>query len=74
MIVQNSTSNQIFYSISSPGSADCGTIDAGQATEVGYNNQTDVNVSLRPIDTSEFSVTIPQTGTGKVVTVGLYFE
>lgn len=74
MLIQNSSPDNIFYGISNPGSADCGTINANDAQEVNYNNQSNVNVFISPDGGAKtFSITIPQTGTGKVVTVGMYF-
>ncbi|MFO1044697.1 MAG: hypothetical protein U0941_23230 [Planctomycetaceae bacterium] len=74
MLIQNCSPNTIFYGISNPGSADCGTIDANQTQDAGYNNQSNVSVVISPLGgSSSFPITIPETGTGKVITVGLYF-
>lgn len=74
MFIQNSTPGELFYTVSSPGSVDCGTINSGQSQDAGYDNQTNVKVEVSPVTASVFSINIPETGTGKVVTVGMYFE
>ena len=74
MIIQNSTQNEIFYAISSPGQGDCGNINANKEQEVGYDNTSDVSVNINPVGTSVFSIVIPQTGTENSVTIGMYFN
>jgi hypothetical protein len=74
MKIQNQTQNELFYTISSPGTVDCGKIESEKIIDVGYNNSTDVRVWLSPVDSKSLQVVIPQTGTGKTVTVGMYFE
>jgi len=80
MKLYNNTDNQVFYSINSPGTADCGNIAAGGVTDMPYyDNQATVNVGfeVQPTATNPsppFSVTIPQTGTGMAVTIGIYVE
>ncbi len=72
----NNTANEIYYGIEMAGGGDCGTITAGDTVDLpGYDNQTDVVVKLTatPVP-SPFNVTIPETGTNTVVTVGLYQE
>ncbi len=74
MLIQNSSPNTVFYGVSNPGSADCGTINANDSQEVGYDNQSNVYVFVSPDPgVKTFSINIPETGTGKVVTVGMYF-
>lgn len=76
MKLYNNTANEAYYSISYPGAGDCGTIAAGDTLDMPfYDNQTDVNVTFTAVPApSPFDVTINNTETGKVVTVGLYFE
>jgi hypothetical protein len=78
MDIYNNTPNEAFYGISYAGAGDCGTIEAGATVSLpGYDNQTNVSVDLSctsPQVPSPFNITINDTGTGKVVTVGLYFE
>ncbi len=76
MKLYNNTANEAYYSIGYPGAGDCGTITAGDTLDLpGYDNQTDVTVAFTGVPVpSPFDVTINNTETGKVVTVGLYFE
>lgn len=77
MKLYNNTSNEAFYSIGYPGAGDCGTIAAGDTIDMPfYDNQTDVTVAFTSAANapSPFDLTINNTETGKVVTVGLYFE
>lgn len=80
MKIYNNTQNEIGYTISSPGDADCGTIQAQQTADFPYLDNTD-NVSLgfvalppEPRGVAPYSVTIPQSGEGMTVTIGLYQE
>jgi hypothetical protein len=81
MKVYNNTPNQIFFSISSPGAGDCGTIDSGDTSDwPSYDNQENVRVgfaampSSQPPEITPFKITIPDSGEGMVVTIGLYQE
>jgi hypothetical protein len=80
MKLYNNTPDQVFYTIAGAGSADCGTIDAGQTTDLSwYDDKENVNVSFTavsatPVQTPPFTVTIPSSGTGMAVTIGLYQE
>lgn len=80
MKLYNNTSNDVFYSISSPGTGNCGTITAGGTTDLPfYDNKQSLNVGFSatpasPSKVTPFTVTIPNTGVGKVVTIGLFFE
>ena len=81
MQINNNTPGQVFFSISSPGAADCGTIDAGGTTDMPfYDNQQNVRVAFSALPSSQppqvtpFKITIPETGTGMAVTIGLYQE
>ena len=68
MKIVNETGQVVNYTISSPGSADCGQLDIdGLADWPGYDNQTNVEVSFLPVSGSSFLVTIPQTVTGQQV-------
>jgi hypothetical protein len=81
MKLYNNTPNEVFYSISSPGAGDCGTIASGDTADLpSYDNQETVRVGFAAMPFSSapeitpFKVTIPETGTGKVVTIGIYQE
>lgn len=76
MDLYNNTSNEAFYGISTANSADCGTIAPGDTVSLpGYDNQTNVVVTFTATpNASSFDLTLNDTGTGKVVTVGLYHE
>jgi hypothetical protein len=74
---------EVFYGISDANSGDCGNISAGQTTDLSsYDNQQNVTVTFSavgavappPGESTPFSVTIPQSGTGMTVTIGLYQE
>jgi hypothetical protein len=76
----NNTKNDVFYGISAANSADCGSINAGDTTDLPfYDNQTSVQVNFSalpasPDSASPFTVNIPSSGTGMAVTIGLYSE
>jgi len=75
MTLYNNTPIQVFYSITSAGSGDCGTIDPGQTADLSsYDNQSNVGVAFEPNSGTGFSVTIPQSGAGMAVTIGIYLE
>ena len=78
MQLYNNTPNELFYSISSPNSADCGTINPGEtAPWPGYDNTANVSVSFSGTvqsPTPPFAITIASTGVGKAVTIGIYNE
>jgi hypothetical protein len=76
MKLYNNTQNEILYTISAGQSDSCGTISPGDtADEDAYNNTNNVTVYFSNNDNSyPFSVTIPNTGEGMAVTVGIYFE
>jgi hypothetical protein len=79
MLLNNNTPQQLFYSISSTNYVDCGTINAGDTTDLpAYDDQTNVAVSFF-IPTANpspapYVINIPATGTGKAVTIGLFVE
>lgn len=76
----NNTGNDVFYGITAPNSGDCGTINAGDTADLPYyDNQPNVSVNFSaspasPDSVSPFTVTIPSSGTGMAVTIGLYSE
>ncbi len=77
----NNTPNDANYDISYANDAECGTISSNATTDMpGLDNQKNVKVSFYaagqapPGETAPFSITIPQSGTGMVVTIGLYQE
>lgn len=81
MKLNNNTPGQVMYSISSPNSGDCGNIDAGGTADwPAYDNQENVRVAFaaapvsQPPQITPFKITIPETGTGMAVTIGLYQE
>lgn len=75
MKLYNNTSNEVLYTVSTDSSDSCGTIDPGQtADEDAYNNTQNVSVFFSNNSGGAFSVTIPSTGEGMAVTVGIYFE
>ena len=82
MTLLNNTPMEVFYGISDGTSADCGNIAANQSTDLpSYDNQPQVNVTFAAVgantpsgESTPFSVTIPSTGTGMAVTIGLYQE
>ena len=82
MTLYNNTPMQTFYGISDGTSADCGNIPANQTTDLPYyDNKPSVNVTFAAVgantpsgESTPFSVTIPATGTGMTVTIGLYQE
>jgi hypothetical protein len=81
MKLYNNTPGEVYYDITSPGLGDCGTIDPGATTDLpSYDNQDDVTVSFlampqsTPPDITPFQITIPESGTGMAVTIGIYQE
>jgi hypothetical protein len=80
MKLYNHTGNNVFYGISSSKSVDCGTIDAGDTTDLPYyDNQENVRVTFTALPVSDnqatpFSITIPDSGEGMAVTIGLFQE
>lgn len=78
MKLYNNTGNDVFYGISDSNSVDCGTINAGDTADLpGYDNQTNVRVTFAALPVNQvtpFSVTIPESGEGMAVTIGLFQE
>lgn len=73
MTLVNETGQALYYWITSAASTDCGNIDVdGIADWPGYDNQTDVVVNFLPAqNNTNFSVTVPDTGTGMQVEMAL---
>ena len=75
MQIFNNTNNEVEYTISTSSADNCGTINAGgTAEEPSFDNTNNVTVAFSTINETPFSVTIPETKSGMVVTVGIYFE
>ena len=77
----NNTQNNANYDISYANDAECGTIAAGQTIDMpGLDDQENVQISFYcanpapPDETAPFALTIPSTGTGMAVTIGLFQE
>jgi hypothetical protein len=74
MKIWNNTSNEILYTISTEQSDSCGTIDPGQtADEPAYDDTQNVTVYFSNNAGGPFDVTIPNSGEGMTVTVGIFF-
>ena len=81
MTLFNNTPNQAFFGIGDSSGGDCGTLDPSQTADwPTYDNKTNVTVTFvatgnaAPNEFPPFSVTIPESGTGTTVTIGLYQE
>ncbi len=77
MRLLNNSPNEVFFNISSPGLADCGTIGAGDTNVLSdFNNQENVQVTFTATPSFQypFVIVIPETGTGMTVTIGIYQE
>ncbi|MGZ8846195.1 MAG: hypothetical protein ACXW3C_07000 [Pyrinomonadaceae bacterium] len=81
MNLYNNTPDELYYSIVSPGSGDCGSIQSQDTTGLSsYDNLETVNVTFSalpastPPEVTPFAITIPDTGTGMTVTIGIYQE
>jgi hypothetical protein len=81
MKLVNNTPIEVMLTISSSNSADCGTIAPGGTSDWPYyDNQENVLVAFaalpesQPPQTTPFKITIPETGTGMAVTIGIYQE
>lgn len=72
MQLVNETGQQVSYTISGGGAADCGKIDIDGLVDLpGYDNQTNVVVEFLPVSQTWFNVTIPQTQAGNQVEMAL---
>ena len=69
MTLVNETQQQVFFSISCTGMADCGTIDPNNIAEMpAYDNQTNVTVEFSPTgETGSFTITVDDTAKGEQV-------
>lgn len=81
MKLLNNTPVEVQLTISCASSTDCGTINAGDTSDWPYyDNQQNVTVSFsalpasQPPEITPFKITIPETGTGMAVTIGIYRE
>ena len=76
MILVNETQQQVFFSISCTGMADCGTIDPNGIAEMpAYDNQTDVKVEFSPTgETQSFTMTVNDTHTGEQMEMAVVAE
>lgn len=81
MKLYNNTPNQVMLTITCPGSVDCGTIDPGGSSDWPYyDNKQNVLVAFSALPPSQppqitpFKITIPETGSGMAVTIGMYHE
>lgn len=82
MKLYNNTPMEAYYEVSYGNAFECGNI-AAQATldSPQWDKQPSLKVALNavgsntpPDESTPFSVTIPHTGTGMAVTIGLYQE
>lgn len=81
MTILNNTPNLTYYGITAGTQDDSGNIEPNQSVDLpAYDNQPQVTVKIvavgksMPNEYPPFSVTIPQSGTGTTVTIGLYQE
>jgi hypothetical protein len=81
MKLVNNTPVPVFLTISCSSSVDCGQIDPGDSSDWPYyDNQENVLVAFEALPSSQppeitpFKITIPETGTGMAVTIGIYQE
>ncbi len=81
MKLYNNTPNDSYYGVSYGNNAECGSISANQTLDIPHlDNQKNLTVKFAAIgnappgEMDPFSVTIPQTGTGMAVTIGLFQE
>ena len=79
MKLYNNCEQAVYYWVNYAGGGDCGTISGYDSTESpGWDNE---NLTVQfaglpdtPDGMTALSVTVPQTGTGMSVTIGLYHE
>lgn len=78
----NNTPGQVYYGIDNASSGDCGVIDslATSADMTAYDNSQNVFVAFaaypfsNPPEITPFKITIPESGTGMTVTIGISQE
>lgn len=81
MKLYNNTPVDVFYGIASASSGDCGNLSAGDTADwPAYDNQDSVTVTYAalpestPPEITPFKITIPETGSGMAVTIGISQE
>jgi hypothetical protein len=75
MKLVNETQQQVFFSISCEGMADCGTIDRDNIADMpAYDNQTNVKVSFSTTNSEAFQITVDDTAQGEQVEMALVAE
>ena len=76
MKLVNETQQQVFYSISCTGMADCGTLDVNDIADwPSYDNQTNVIVEFSATGQyPAFSITVDDTHTGEAVEMAVVAE
>lgn len=81
MKLLNNTSVSVFYGIESASSGDCGNLNSGETADwPTYDNQDNVRVTFAaspastPPEITPFKITIPETGSGMSVTIGIFQE
>lgn len=80
MKLSNNTPTAAWYGIHVGDGGDCGNIPAHQSVDLpGYDNKRNVRIGFvavvpktPPGDIAPFSVTIPKSGKGMTVTIGLF--
>lgn len=80
MNLYNNTPGEVYFGIESSTSGDCGTIDPSNTADwPSYDNSENVTVTFAAYPFSDpgitpFKITIPESGTGMAVTIGIYKE
>ncbi|HEV7396282.1 MAG TPA: hypothetical protein VGN86_07200 [Pyrinomonadaceae bacterium] len=81
MNIFNNTPVEVHYDISMTGSGDCGNLNAADTADwPAYDNSSNVEVGFaampvsQPPNVTPFTITIPESGTGMTVTIGIYQE
>ena len=76
MTLVNESGQEVFYSISTTGMADCGTIDVDGVVDLSaYDNQTNVAVSFQSTSSDGiFIINCANSGTGEQVEMALVAE
>jgi hypothetical protein len=79
MKIFNNTPNEIGYNISAYDAGNCGSLEPSQTVDLpAWDNKKSVTVSFQALPPERgltpFSITIPKSGTGMAVTIGVYQE
>jgi hypothetical protein len=76
MIIANKTQQGVYYTVSSPGSVDCGSLDSNGSTDVGYDNTANVKVQVSPLNVQGgiLSINVDETGPSSRATIRFIFE